>query len=70
LAFGRNEPSDFLSGLRFRGCYRGEQSMNDDSQLLRRYGEEHSESAFAELVSRHIDLVYPIVAITGRQVAI
>src|SRR5438128_705038 len=32
--------------------------MNDDSQLLRRYGDEHSEAAFAELVSRHIDLVY------------
>ena len=32
--------------------------MNDDSQLLRRYDEDHSESAFAELVARHIDLVY------------
>src|SRR5919109_2632098 len=32
--------------------------MNDDAQLLRRYAEDGSESAFAELVSRHIDLVY------------
>ena len=32
--------------------------MNDDAQLLRRYGEDHSESAFAELVARHIDPVY------------
>jgi DNA-directed RNA polymerase specialized sigma24 family protein len=32
--------------------------MNDDSQRLRRYGEDASESAFAELVVRHIDLVY------------
>src|SRR6266536_4216261 len=32
--------------------------MNDDAQLLRRYAEHASESAFAELVARHIDLVY------------
>ena len=34
--------------------------MNDqtDSQLLRAYAERHSEPAFAELVRRHIDLVY------------
>lgn len=32
--------------------------MNDDTQLLRRYAEDRSESAFGELVSRHIDLVY------------
>src|SRR6266436_1244813 len=32
--------------------------MNDDAQLLRRYAEAGSESAFSELVSRHIDLVY------------
>ena len=32
--------------------------MNDDAQLLRCYVEEGSESAFGELVSRHIDLVY------------
>jgi RNA polymerase sigma factor (sigma-70 family) len=32
--------------------------VNDDAQLLRCYAEDRSESAFAELVSRHIDLVY------------
>jgi len=32
--------------------------MNDDAQLLRCYAEEGSESAFSEIVSRHIDLVY------------
>src|SRR6266516_6379383 len=32
--------------------------MNDDAQLLRCYAEEGSESAFSELVSHHIDLVY------------
>jgi RNA polymerase sigma factor (sigma-70 family) len=32
--------------------------MTDDEQLLRQYIEERSESAFGELVTRHIDLVY------------
>jgi RNA polymerase sigma factor (sigma-70 family) len=32
--------------------------MNDDAVLLRRYAEEKSETAFAELVRRHLDLVY------------
>jgi len=32
--------------------------MNDDVKRLRRYIEEGSESAFSEIVSRHIDLVY------------
>jgi RNA polymerase sigma factor (sigma-70 family) len=32
--------------------------MNDDVVLLRRYAEEKSEEAFAELVGRHLDLVY------------
>jgi RNA polymerase sigma factor (sigma-70 family) len=32
--------------------------MNDDATLLRRYADERSESAFAELVRRHLDLVY------------
>ncbi len=32
--------------------------MNDDAVLLRRYADEGSETAFTELVRRHIDLVY------------
>lgn len=32
--------------------------MIDDAELLRRYAETRSESAFAELVQRHLDLVY------------
>ena len=34
----------------------GEQS--DRPQLLREYAERRSEAAFAELVRRHVDLVY------------
>src|SRR5215510_14599729 len=33
-------------------------NMSEDVQLLRRYAEEGSETAFADLVRRHIDLVY------------
>ena len=32
--------------------------MTDDAELLRRYAEENSEEAFAEVVQRHIDFVY------------
>lgn len=32
--------------------------MTDDTELLRRYAEEGVESAFAELVQRHLNLVY------------
>src|SRR3954452_22031875 len=32
--------------------------MIEDAELLRRYAEEHSEAAFAELVERHINLVF------------
>lgn len=32
--------------------------MTDDSELLCRYARERSEAAFAELVARHVDLVY------------
>jgi len=31
---------------------------NDDLTLLRDYGRNHSEDAFATLVSRHVNLVY------------
>ncbi|MEO7412725.1 MAG: sigma factor, partial [Opitutaceae bacterium] len=40
------------------GVYRDEQLMSDDSQLLRHYTEEGSETAFTEFVRRHIDLVF------------
>src|SRR5436190_108428 len=32
--------------------------MSDDATLLRRYAEQNSEAAFAELVQRHVSLVY------------
>ncbi|MEN9663242.1 MAG: hypothetical protein RL324_2191 [Verrucomicrobiota bacterium] len=32
--------------------------MIDDAELLRRYAREDSQAAFAELVQRHVDLVY------------
>ena len=32
--------------------------MNEDAELLRRYAVDHSEAAFAELIRRHVDLVY------------
>ncbi len=34
--------------------------MNDDLTLLREYARENSEAAFAELVSRHINLVHSV----------
>ena len=32
--------------------------MSSDAELLRRYVEERSESAFAQLVNEHLNLVY------------
>jgi RNA polymerase sigma factor (sigma-70 family) len=32
--------------------------MNDDAELLRQYAAENSQAAFAELVRRHVDLVF------------
>ena len=32
--------------------------MADDAELIRRYAEQRSEAAFAELVRRHLGLVY------------
>src|SRR5262245_60433077 len=45
-----------LFGFGSCGCYKAE--MTPDCELLRYYAEDHSEKAFADLVSRHIDLVY------------
>ncbi|MBC8002671.1 MAG: sigma-70 family RNA polymerase sigma factor [Opitutaceae bacterium] len=39
------------------GCYKVN-TMTEDAELLRRYAENHSEDAFAELVQRHLNLVY------------
>src|SRR5262245_8227364 len=33
-------------------------AMNDDRDLLHQFARDRSESAFSELVQRHIDLVY------------
>jgi RNA polymerase sigma factor (sigma-70 family) len=34
--------------------------MTKDLELLRKYAQEHSEEAFAELVDRHLDFVYSV----------
>ena len=47
----------FLSGFAFGGCNTSK-DMLADNELLRRYCADRSESAFAELVERHADLVY------------
>src|SRR5512135_2577831 len=46
----------FLCGSVPAGCYRW--NMTPDCELLRRYAETRSESAYAELVQRHLNLVY------------
>lgn len=47
-------------GFRFRRVLLFRQAMKDDGQLLQQYARERSESAFGELVTRHIDLVYSV----------
>ncbi|HUQ71428.1 MAG TPA: sigma-70 family RNA polymerase sigma factor [Planctomycetaceae bacterium] len=37
-----------------------ERDMIEDTELLRRYAEEHSEAAFTELVERRLGLVYAV----------
>jgi RNA polymerase sigma factor (sigma-70 family) len=48
---------DCLCDILFRGCYLYRMSQSD-SELLQRYVAERAEPAFAELVRRHIDLVF------------
>ncbi len=36
----------------------GKETMTDDAELLRRYSEQRSDAAFAELVGRHVDMVH------------
>ena len=46
----------FWCDFHFGGCYK--LNMTPDSELLGRYARSHSEDAFAELVRRHVNLVY------------
>jgi RNA polymerase sigma factor (sigma-70 family) len=46
----------FCAVFRFGGCYN--LKMTPDSELLRRFAQTNSEDAFAELVKRHVNLVY------------
>jgi RNA polymerase sigma factor (sigma-70 family) len=46
-----------LRGFDFGGYYQAK-TMMDDSSLLRRFAEDRSEGVFAELVRRHLNLVY------------
>ncbi len=48
----------FLSGLAVRRLYSSELKMTDSHTLLASYARTGAESAFRELVSRYIDLVY------------
>ena len=39
--------------------------MTDDITLLREYAQNHSEEAFAALVSRHLNMVYSEIGLVG-----
>src|SRR5260221_11990215 len=53
---GRRVKPDFLCGFQFGGCYN--LNMTPDSELLRQFAQTNSETAFAELVKCHVNLVY------------
>jgi RNA polymerase sigma factor (sigma-70 family) len=47
---------NYLCGFQFAGCYN--LNMTPDSELLRQFARTNSEATFAELVRRHVNLVY------------
>jgi len=56
----------FFVGFCFQRVLIGKETMTDDWQLLQQYTRDRSESAFGELVARHIDLVYSAAARVAR----
>ncbi|HEU5396726.1 MAG TPA: sigma-70 family RNA polymerase sigma factor [Verrucomicrobiae bacterium] len=53
---GRADAVVFLSDSVFRRRYTSD--MSSDWELLRQFAREHSQDAFAEIVRRHVNLVY------------
>jgi RNA polymerase sigma factor (sigma-70 family) len=47
-----------MSEIGVGGCIPSNSAMNDDANLIRRYGRDGDESAFAELMTRHLPLVW------------
>jgi RNA polymerase sigma factor (sigma-70 family) len=58
----------FMSDFRAGGDYGASDPMDDDRELLRRYGTQatDAQAAFAALVQRHLDLVYSVARRTVR----